>query len=292
MLLAVVFAPWLLWFGGLWLYTLRPLPAIPQPTGHETAWTAAEWGHLAADGERCILANNVWHKSAAGRSLDQEVFTEELDGKQALGWRWRSPWQMWPSIATYPEMICGNKPWDQPIGALDGLPFHPGQKQITADYNIRLRAPGAYNMAFSVWAVSALPPSPKTIRCEVMIWIARSRQRPSGLRRATVQIGGVVYDTYINQRQHDASGTYKNEWTYVAFVARKPVLHGPLKIGAFLDTLQPLGILTPDLWISDVELGNEVAEGTGIAEVQDFALHITDQDADLPATQTPLTTEE
>jgi len=268
-------APGLLWFGGLFLYSLRPLPPLPQPTGRETAWTDTEWSHLPVDGERCILANNVWNKHAAGRNFEQQVFEEDLNGKPALGWRWRSPWQVWPTIAAYPELICGNKPWDQPIGTYEGLPFHPGATRIGANYNIRLQATGTYNLAFSLWAVSALPPSPKTIKCEIMIWIANGGQRPSGVRRSNVTVDGVVYDTYINEHQHDASGSSPNEWTYVAFVAHTPVLHGPLDIGRLLATLQPLKILTPDMWVTDVELGDEVAEGTGIAEVQDFALTLT-----------------
>jgi hypothetical protein len=273
-MIAVVLAPALLWLACLWLYSQRPLPPLPPLTGHETSWTATEWARLPADGERCILANNVWNSDAAGRGFEQEIFQEDLDGKPALGWRWRSPWQMWPVIAAYPEIICGNKPWDQPIGTYEGLPFHPGEKQITANYDILLEASGRYNMAFSLWAVSALPPSPATIRCEIMIWIANGGQRPSGVLRATVEVGGTLYDTYINEHQHDASGASQNEWTYVAFVARAPVLHGPLEISKFLDTLQPLKILTPNLWITDVELGNEIADGSGIAEVQNFALRL------------------
>jgi len=288
LLIAAVLAPGLLWFGGLWLYSQRPLPPMPKTMGGETTWTATEWTHIPADGERCILANNVWNREAAGQGFEQEVFQEDLNGKLALGWRWRSPWQMWPSIAAYPELICGNKPWDQPIGTYEGLPFHPGEKRITASYNIHLQATGTYNMAFSVWGVSALPPSPSTIRCEVMIWIANGGQRPSGIRRGSVEVNGVVFDTYINARQHDASGASPNEWTYVAFVARTPVLQGPLDITRFLDTLVPLGIVTPKMWITDVELGNEVADGAGIAEVEDFSLQITKQNPSAP--EIPLTT--
>jgi len=121
-----------------------------------------------------------------------------------------------------------------------------------------------------------------------MIWIANGGQRPSGIRRGSVEVNGVVFDTYINARQHDASGASPNEWTYVAFVARTPVLQGPLDITRFLDTLVPLGIVTPKMWITDVELGNEVADGAGIAEVEDFSLQITKQNPSAP--EIPLTT--
>ena len=273
-LLAVVLAPAGLWLAGLWVYSLRPLPPMPAATGHRILWAANEWAQIPADGERCILANNVWNKGRADVNFEQEVFVEELNGKPALGWRWRSPWQMRPAIIAYPELICGNKPWDQPIGSYIGLPFHPGQKQLSADYKIHLQATGSYNMAFELWAVSQLPPDPASIHAEVMIWLANSGQRPSGIYRGSLSTGGVSYDLYINEHQHDASGTAKNEWIYVAYVARTAQLSGPLNFSPFLDDLRQRQILNSNQWITNVELGNEVADGAGIAEVQDFALHI------------------
>ena len=275
LMLAALWAPGLVWLGVLWVRTLRPLPPMPQPAGRVTTWSDTGWSHIPADGERCILANNIWNKHAAAYDFEQEVFQEDLNGKTTLGWRWRSPWQMWPSIAAYPEIICGNKPWDEPIGHFDGMPFHPDKQRVSADYDIHLKAAGAWNLAFSLWAVSDLPGAPDNIRTEVMIWIASNQQKPSGIRRGTLDVDGVTYDIYVNEHQHDASGANKNEWTYVAFVARTPVLRGPLDISAFLDALAPQKIITPELWITDVELGDEVAEGAGMAEVQDFQVHLT-----------------
>jgi hypothetical protein len=274
LLALLVFAAGGLPFGTVWLYSFRPLPPLPQPSGHQTAWSAAEWSHISADQERCFLVNNAWNRDAAGVHFAQEIFDEDVSGHRAIGWRWRSPWQMWPSIVSYPEMICGNKPWDQPMGTFPGLPLHPGSKRLTVDYNIRQQATGIYNLAFSMWAVSDLPPSPATIRCEVMVWIANSGQKPAGTLRGIVNVNGTPYHVYVNEHQHDRSGTNKNEWTYVAFVARHPVLNGPLDLSAFLDELQQRNILSPSEWLTDVELGNEVAEGTGITEIQDFALHL------------------
>jgi hypothetical protein len=273
-MLAVVTAVSFFCFGSLWLYALRPLKALPQTSGPRISWSTEDWAHLPADGERCILANNVWNKSAMSRDFEQEIFAENIAGKRIMGWRWRAPWQLLPSIASYPELICGNKPWDQPIGIFDGLPFHPGEKHISANYNILLRATGTYNMAFSLWTVTELPSSPHSVSCEIMIWIANSGQKPSGLRRGTIAVDGVTYDIYINEHHHDASGVNKNEWTYAAFVARSPQLNGKLNLSAFLEDLQQKKILRPNQWLTDVELGNEVTEGSGIAEIENLALKI------------------
>jgi len=287
--LAVVSAVSLLWIVWLWLCARRTVSQLPAPSGHQTSWASAEWAHIPADNERCILANNVWNRRSAGQAFEQEVFVEQLGGKRTLGWRWRSPWKMRHTVVSFPELICGNKPWDEPIGVFRGLPFHPGDRQISADYNIRLRASGNYNMSFEMWAVSALPPAVKSIRAEIMVWIANSDQQPAGTPRGTVTVAGVPYDLFVNEHQEDASGTSSQPWIYAAFVARSPQLSGPLNLSAFVDDLQRRGLLTHDLWITNVELGNEVSEGKGIAEIQDFSLHVNDAAQPAPVESSMLT---
>src|SRR5882672_278143 len=89
---ALFLAPGTLWFLGVWLYTFRPLPPLPQPSGRVTTFTATEWTHLSADAERCFLVNNTWNRQASGVHFAQEVFDENVAGKRTLGWRWRAPW--------------------------------------------------------------------------------------------------------------------------------------------------------------------------------------------------------
>jgi len=287
-ILAAVSASAVVWVAWLWFCAPRTVSQMPAPSGHPTSWASAEWAHIPADGERCTLANNVWNSHSAGEAFEQEIFVEQLAGKRTLGWRWHSPWQMRSAVVSYPELICGNKPWDEPIGFFKGLPFHPGDRQMSADYNILLRASGNYNMAFEMWAVSALPPSPRNLRAEIMIWIANSAQQPAGTLRGTVTIGGVPYDLFVNEHQEDASGMSGQPWTYAAFVARSPQLNGPLNLTAFLDELQRRGVVTHDLWVTNVELGNEVSTGSGIAEIQDFSLHLSDAGQPAPTERSML----
>ena len=127
-------------------------------------------------------------------------------------------------------------------------------------------------MAFTVWAVSALPASKATVSHEIMIWNARAGQNPAGSPRGSLDVNGTTYDVYVEENHGDASGANKNAWTYVAFVARKPVWHGPLDISAFIDYLLDHKLLSRSHYLTSLELGNEVCQGTGIAEIQDFSL--------------------
>jgi hypothetical protein len=275
-LLLAILVPSLIGLGSKWFYTLRPLPTPRQPAGDVTVWNSAAWARVPVDRERCYLANNEWNSTTPGSGLEQEIFVQDFDGHPGFGWRWRAPWQMYPAIIAYPEVVCGLKPWDVPMGQFDGFPFlpeeGPGARRITADFHIHLEATGTYNMSFSLWAVSGLPATPENIRTEIMIWNVNGGQRPAGTRRGELTVGGVTYDVWVNEHQRDASGLNPNTWTYVAFVARKPVLDGPLEISSFLKYALENKLLTPDMFVTDLELGNEVAQGAGIAEIRDFNL--------------------
>jgi len=268
----VFLGPGLAWFAAMRLYDLRPLPPLPVPSGKILQSTQREWGDIVLDGNRCELINNVWNKAAAGQGFEQEVFVEDTNGKRLPGWRWRAPWQMMPNVISQPQIVCGDKPWDTPRHLIPEFPFRAGARRLTADFDIRMQAAGTYNMTFSVWAVSSLPASRSTISHEIMIWNARSGQQPAGQKRGVLNVQGTDYDVYVEENHKDNSGATTATWTYVAFVARKPVLHGPLEITAFTRYLVEQKLLSTDHYLTSLELGNEVCQGTGIVELQNFAL--------------------
>lgn len=274
-IIMAVLTPLGLWACGLWIYTLRPLPELPQPHGKLLNWTASDWEHITIDGERCELANNIWNRNVAGRTFTQEVFVEDVNGERVTGWRWRSPWQMEPTIAAYPEIICGNKPWDEPSVFYKGMPFHPAETRVVAKYQIHMEAQGTYNLAFELWAVDQIPATPERIRGEFMIWLDTHNLHPSGRRAGSINLNGVTWDLWADPKHHDASGNVQNEWAYAAFVPRQAQLTGPLDLTAFLDELRRQKLLSDNEWITSIELGNEVADGTGLAELHNFSLNLT-----------------
>jgi hypothetical protein len=216
--------------------------------------------------------NNVWNKTAAGNALNQGVFIEEVGGSKIVGWRWRSPWHLIPRVVSQPQIVCGDKPWDEPLRLRREFPFKAGSKHVTADFRIKLQASGTCNMAFSIWAVSSIPASRGAITHEVMIWIANHGQSPAGTRRGALDVEGTTYDLYVEEKHGDLSRSAANVWTYVAFVAHEPVFTGPLALDRFVDYLLQRGIMTQNSYLTSLELGNEVMQGEGIAEIEDFSL--------------------
>jgi hypothetical protein len=248
-------------------------PNIPPVSGRILSQTSQNWGAIPFGTGECAVVNNTWNRAAAGKRFEQSVFLADVSGKEAIGWRWRAPWHLLPRVVSLPEIICGNKPWDPKTRPDVGFLFRAGTRRLTAEFEVNLRARGVYNMAFSLWAVSAIPASRKDITHEIMIWTDHVAQPPAGQRVDSMIVNGTTYDVFIEEHQKDASGENANSWTYVAFVAQKPVLRGPLEISAFTDYLLQRGTLSTTHFLTSLEFGNEVCQGAGVTEIQSFAIN-------------------
>jgi len=254
----------------------HPSNTMPDVTGRILEDSSQDWGRITIAEQHCVLVNNVWNSAAAGGALRQEVFVEEAAGKRIPGWRWSSPWHFLPRVVSQPQLVCGDKPWDAPSGLRTDLPFQAGSKHLTAGFKTLIRASGVYNMTFTMWGVSSLPPSRSTISHEIMIWTLNNGQVPAGSAYGAVDVNGTTYDVYVERKHADASGANANVWMYVAFVARTPVLSGPLGLDAFIAYLLQQALLTKDHFITSVELGNEVSQGFGTVELHNFSLIVAD----------------
>jgi len=123
---------------------------VPSASGRIVAQISHDWGSIPFGNGVCALVNNTWNRAAAGNGFEQSVFVENISGQSAVGWRWRAPWRAWPAVVSQPQIVCGNKPWDPRIRPDDGLPFLAGKKRLKANFDVRLRARGVYNMAFTL----------------------------------------------------------------------------------------------------------------------------------------------
>jgi hypothetical protein len=254
--------------------SLHSATVMPPFSGQILAQTSQSWGSLPFGSGECAVVNNTWNSAAAGDGFEQSVFRADVAGKKTVGWRWRAPWHLLPRVVSQPEIVCGNKPWDPKTRPDSGFPFRAGTKRLSAEFDVNLRAHGVYNMVFSLWGVSAVPATRKDITHEIMIWTVRSNQSPAGQRVDSTTVDGTTYDVYIEEHQRDASGENANAWTYVAFVAQRPVFRGPLDISAFIDYLLRRGTLNSTHYLTSLEFGNEVCQGVGVTEIQGFAIKI------------------
>lgn len=245
---------------------------MPNPKGRVIQSASGDWAHIEVKDGGCALINNVWNKSAAGRGFEQEVFVEDLSGTAMVGWRWRSPWQLIPTVVSQPQVVCGDKPWDEPMRLNSNFPFRVGTKKLTVNFDSKVRASGIYNMSFSMWAIRDVESPRNTISHEIMILTATSGQPPAGKHLGTIRVHDTNFDVYVERDHKDASGQNANAWTYVAFVPQTPVWKGPLEMTPFLDELGRRGVLTGGEFITSLEFGNEICHGAGVTEIENFAL--------------------
>ena len=242
------------------------------PEGTVSALNESDWGSVTF-GTRYRVVNNVWNKGACTGSHAQRVFLEDIAGTQAFGWQW--DWRNGGyNVCAYPEVILGDKPWDASSGISTAFPVRAGTADITADFDLSVRARGTYNMAFSLWCVSSLPAGIDTISHEIMIWNLNHGMTPAGVKFATVTLGGIAYDVYKKGNHSDDSGGSAHHWTYIAFCAKEPITQGPLKISDFVDYLLAQGILTPSNYVTSVELGNEIVTGSGAVDARAYAITV------------------
>ena len=224
-------------------------------------------------GSGYLLSNNTWNREAAHGPHEQAIFTKSESGRSAFGWQWR-----WPSsdgVVAYPEVMYGDSPWEaKRRSQAENLPLLVGSRGITVDYDISFEATGICNMAFEFWAVSSLPAAPAVITHEVMIWIDNKGMTPAGVWTDVFTLDGITFDVFVRESHGDASGRNPQKWTYVAFLARTPVLKGPLDVGAFAAFLQSRKLLGDNLYVTDLELGNEVITGTGRTEVRGYKVTV------------------
>jgi hypothetical protein len=266
-------------------------PNYPYPPrGAVTRATALPWEWLRDDPSlpaSCGLQDNRWNQvhAAAGPSA-QRMFVEDLSGTPAFGWQW-----LWPiglDVVTYPELICGTKPWDMGSAGytLGGtFPFDPATHTLSVGYDLDLESTGVHNVAFSLWAVSDTSRPLATLTDEIMIWVDNHDMTPAGSPVGTVASGSTTFDVWVNPDQYDHSGGSSATWTYVAFVSQGAALTGPLDLTPLLDWLRAHDVpgapgtrlLSADAWIGSLELGTEIIGGGGLVEVTGFSVERGDR---------------
>jgi hypothetical protein len=224
-------------------------------------------------GDRYRIFNNGWNAKASGGTFRQKIYVKELDGKPVFGWMWRW-WDSKGAVVSYPEIQVGDSPWSGTVSENSGFPFRIGTKSLKVDYDVTMNASGQYNLAFEFWTISSPPANKNKIVHEVMIWVDQSRLGPAGSLVATAPIAGHSFRIFHGGVHGDASGQSSNTWSIISLVAEKPILHGPLDIGAIIDYLVQARLLDKNLYVACLELGNEVSSGSGKTEVRNYNVRL------------------
>lgn len=207
---------------------------------------------ITVDSGKAYLYNNQWGRGEVPNGTQEIYFNSTRD----YGWRWN-----WPSSTTsvkgYPSVVSGWH-WTAGYTPESGFPVQlSAHKRV--DTNVRyafVNATGAYNAAYDLWfhttnaATWANSPTD-----EVMVWLNRNGDiSPAGNYQETVTLAGTQWDLYVG---------HVSSWNVYSFVRQTPTTAAALNMRDFTDYLQGKNYLTPDKYLSSVEFGTEIYNGSG-----------------------------
>lgn len=213
-----------------------------------------------------LLFNNVWNKGDS-RGARQELYVEGDVG----GWSWDWPENAGPAIKAYPEIVLGHSPWSAwRCGERLPAPLHDLRMFLDFDYSAAASTTaGSWATSFDFWITSSAKPTPKTITCNLNIWIQRHELRPPYVgKHETVTLGGRTYEAIIETPADNPA----KAWNTLCLVDIEPRTSGTLDLGELAAFLIARGLAQPEHFLVTAELGNEVAFGKGTATIRKFAL--------------------
>jgi len=253
--------------------------------GGDGAPTPAVVLDCAADASVAIpfgrLHNNTWNSQAVGSQPWQQCLVRRsVAGVTQYGWQWQ-----WPTgsadVLAYPSLVIGAKPWEPGPGNDARFPRPMAATQrLLLEYDLDISASGTFNLATSVWLIRtptvASPPDETAISGELMVWTqsAGADWTAGRLPLAQVSIGGAAWLVWSQPNWGDASGGSAHRWPLVVYTAVNPSSQARLDLKAFLADAVARGLLDGSHHIADVELGNEVAGGSGTTWIRGFSLTV------------------
>ena len=209
-----------------------------------------------------LIENNVWGQGTISE-FSQCIFTTN---DSSFGWTWD-----WPdagyNVKAYPEIIFGKKPWSA-NSTTNELPLKIGNVEtFEVNFDLNIEASGNYNLAFEFWITEDSISNQDHITTEVMIWTANSLLQPAGEQISVFFSDGYYYDLY--KAEFD-------DWIYYAFVSQTDQQAGTLHVHNFINYMLATGHLNPNKYMASFELGNEIVNGSGQTNIQQYSISVNE----------------
>jgi hypothetical protein len=105
-----------------------------------------------------------------------------------------------------------------------------------------------------------------------MFWTYKTAGQfnPAGQKFGEVNLDGETWEVWVEKNWIDTSGINRNRWVYIAFKSKTQTLKTTIKALDLLQFVIRAKLISNDLFIADVELGNEVMSGEGLTWVKSF----------------------
>ena len=218
---------------------------------------------ITVDSGKAFLYNNKWGGGEVPTGTQEVYYNSGND----YGWRWN-----WPSTTTtvkgYPSVVSGWH-WTAGYTPNSGLPVKlAAHKRVDTNVTYAfVNTTGAYNAAYDLWfhtinnATWANDPTD-----EVMVWLNRNGDvSPAGSYKETVTLAGTQWDLYVG---------HVSSWNVYSFVRKVPATSAALNMTDFTDYLQGKQYLSQDKYLSSVEFGTEIYNGSGAFRLFDRQVNV------------------
>lgn len=233
--------------------------------------------YLSITNDLGVFCNNVWNKDSAKdfawkQCLEKKMINDTL----RYGWSWQ-----WPSksnvIYAYPQIKIGRSPWAPAPFFNDRFPLKINSiPELNMSYDIETVTNGQHNLATTMWIVNSPlkieQPDPSSIIAEFMIWTYATQKHfnPAGKKYGEVKIDDMEWEVWTDQNWSDQSGVNSNKWINISFRSKTNHLKVEFNVKKLIEYSIKENILPPDLYIADLELGNEIMSGSGYTWVKSF----------------------
>jgi len=226
-----------------------------------------------------ILTNNVWNKHAAKKDVWQQCLEKRvIDGEIQYGWSWSWPFGR-RVIYSQPQIKIGASPWAPEPKFDQSFPIKiSGLSELQIQHELEITTNGNHNIATTMWLVSepykGNKPNADIIAAEVMIWTysTESHFDPAGKKFSEIEIGSDTWEVWYQKNWDDKSGINENKWISLSFRNKKSSMKAIIPALSLLKFATTEGLISEDLYIADVELGNEIMSGSGMTWIKQFGV--------------------
>ncbi len=229
-----------------------------------------------------VFHNNVWNKQAAQGAYSKQCLEKRIvDGVVQFGWSWT-----WPStdraIYGYPQVKLGSSPWGPEPRNDSRFPLNISTlHSLSIAYDVETTTTGQHNLTTSMWLTNTGTISQtvdtSSIVAEFMIWTYSTANHfnPAGKKIGEfTDPDGREWEFWGDKNWGDVSGTYTNKWVNITYQAKASTLRAEFDALPLIQHAIAEKMLSPDWYVADIELGNEVMGGTGITWIKSFAVTI------------------
>jgi hypothetical protein len=202
---------------------------------------------------RATPIRNLW-----GASTGEKVDLTLQRSDNGVSWSWSRQHPLLRPGMAYVQPIYPNARvvLKSPVAIADIQSF-----QLFADFDYTQQPTGAYNLAYDVFLREKGAQAPKA---EIMVWLDGTQAQPSRYLKGSCSDG---YNNYNKYWWEKADGC-----AYRSFLLTLPpaMTSGPVDLKALIDLIEP----DKTWYISEVELGTEVWNGSGAVDLTTYYLEL------------------